>query len=203
MDHINENNNIEDVVNHENPKLEQKNRSNRHHHNGNDLWIHVDAQGADNNKQMTLIAGFSAFAAISLAIVSLFQYEQTSKLVEQNEALKKQYEQTVALMQETNKEAIKELEIGLSSISNSIDKLTIAMQNGTPVVESTPQEQPAEVVVPVDNAAFFGVSIRTDGTEVTPLGLLIDSVYANSPAFTAGLRGGDILMTIDEFRGTL
>lgn len=189
MDQINENKNVENVQ-----KNEQKIRHPRRNHNNNDLWIHVDAHNSETNKFMTLLTGISTLAALSLVAVSLIQHNQTVMLTKQNETLIAQYGQLVSQMSTTNTKALEELEAGLDAIANSIDHITVNVPNQGAAPEGNQEDVP---VAPVDDSAFMGVVVMNDGTSVTPLGLRIAGIYENSPAANAGLRAGDIIMTIE------
>ena len=193
---INENKNVDNVAKNDNPKNEQKVRHNRRNNNNNDLWIHVDAHNSETNKFMTLLTGISTLAAISLVVVSLIQHNQTIALTKQNDTLIEKYSQAMTQMNEQNAEALTDIEAGMNAIVNSIDNITINNQ-GVSISPNVDIQQEAPVA-PVDDSAFMGVLVMNDGTAVTPLGLRIAGIYNNSPAANAGLRAGDIIMSIDN-----
>lgn len=193
MDQMSENKNTVNIQKNDAEKNEQKIRHNRRNHN-NDLWIHVDAHNSETNKFMTLLTGISTLAAISLVVVSLVQHNQTLMLTKQNETLIAQYGQAVTQMNSNYTKTLEELEASLDSISNSINNITISIPNNGDVAVGETTDPPS---APIDDSAFMGVVVMNDGTAVTPLGLRIAGIYDHSPAANAGLRAGDIIMTIE------
>ena len=190
MEHTPETKPVENTHTVDSHKNEQKFRHNRRAPN-NDLWIHVDAHNADSSKFLPVVTGLSTLGILALTTVVLVQYNQ-------NEILMEKYDKVITQIAANNAEALADLENGLNSVSNSIDKLTIAVENGQTVITSdnaTPDE--VAPVVPEDDSAFMGIVVMSDGTAVTPLGLRIAGIYNNSPAANAGLRAGDIIMSID------
>lgn len=183
----------ENMQKNESNRNEQKIRHNRRAPN-NDLWIHVDAQNTDSNKFLVALTGLSTLAAISLVAVSLIQHNQTMMLTKQNELLLEKYGQAMTQLNADNTKALEDLENGLNSVVNSIDRLTIIMAQDSPKSDSSQ----TEIIVPVEDSAFFGVLVMNDGSAITPLGLRIAGIYDHSPAAKAGIHAGDIIMTIDE-----
>lgn len=194
-----ENKNVEQEAKHEpkqDPKRDNKIRHNRR--NGNDLWVHIDTDAAEKSYQSILTA-ITSIAVIGLIGVTALQFIQTDSLVKQNSELMAKYEQLVTSNNANMTEALEDLENGMNAIANSIGNVRV---NGSGVVsgDATVGDNTAEIPTqtPVeDDGAFFGVSVINNDTAITPLGLRIAGVYEHSPAANAGLREGDIIMSID------
>ena len=130
--------------------------------------------------------------AFGLIAVTALQCYQTKMILDQQkqtlELLKiadQRYENLVASYGET-----------VEALADGIDKLA-SNPVVNPNVSATPE---VETIVPSqeEERAVLGVSIMQDGSENTAIGVRIYGIYEASPAQKAGLRAGDIIMSIDK-----
>lgn len=172
----------------------------------NDIHVHIEH---DEPRHCTnMLTPFAIVLTIGLLGVTALQAHQTKLLIDENTKLVAKYESMVADQARNNREIAKSYEDALENASNDlqavIDRLgDIILYSNTqrPAADVNNEQPGVDVVIetPVEEEkAFLGITVLNDETSMTLLGLRIADVYDSSPADYAGLRSGDIIMTVDD-----